>query len=81
MPGLIFADIHFIEIGRVSLVSGGERRDTKRRVYRRRELPVTVMWENKLIAREILILTMWFIKQKVINFGCKIDIRDEPARP
>ena len=29
------------------LASGGERRDAKRRVDRRRELPLTVIWENR----------------------------------
>ena len=34
-------------IKRFSLASGVERRDAKRRVDRRRELPVTVIWENR----------------------------------
>ena len=31
----------------VLLASGGERRDAKRRFGRRKELPVTVIWENR----------------------------------
>ena len=37
--------------------------------------------ENNIITREILILAMWFIEQKVILFRCGTDVRDEPARP
>ena len=37
--------------------------------------------QNKIITREILILAMWCIEQKVIIFRCRTDIRDEPARP
>ena len=31
----------------IYLASGGERRDSKRRVDRRKELPVTIIWENR----------------------------------
>ena len=34
----------------VFLASGGERRDTKRRVDQHRELLVTVIWENRTTA-------------------------------
>ena len=36
--------------------------------------------QNNIKIREILILAMWFIEQKIILFLCRIDIRDEPAR-
>ena len=36
---------------------------------------------NNIITREILILAMWFIEQKVILFLCRTDILDELARP
>jgi len=35
---------------------------------------------NNIITREILILAIWFIEQKVIIFRCRTNIRDEPAR-
>ena len=64
------------------LASGGERRDTKRRVGRRRELPFTVIWENKTasISFEILISAMCFMEQKNIFFRFRTDISDELAR-
>ena len=37
--------------------------------------------QNNIITREILILAMWFIEQKVITFRFGTDIRDEPAQP
>ena len=37
--------------------------------------------QNNIITREKLILAMWFMKQKVIIFRCRIDIHDEPVRP
>ena len=37
--------------------------------------------QNNIITREILIIAMWFIEQKVIIFRCRTDARDEPARP
>ena len=37
--------------------------------------------QDNIITREILILAMWCIEQKVILFRCRTDIRDEPARP
>ena len=36
--------------------------------------------QNNIITREIKILVMGFIEQKIINFRCRIDVRDEPAR-
>jgi len=66
----------------LSLASGRERRDAKRRVDRRRELPVSHMGKpNNVITREILILAIWFIEQKVILFRYRTNIRDELARP
>ena len=63
------------------LASGGERRDAKRHFDQRRELLVTVMGkQNNIITREILILAMWFIEQKVILFRFRINIREDPAR-
>ena len=37
--------------------------------------------QNNIITREILILTMRFMEQKVILFRYRTDVRDEPARP
>ena len=37
--------------------------------------------ENIIITRQLLILAMLFMEQKVIIFRCRTDIRDEPARP
>ena len=37
--------------------------------------------QSNVIVREVLILAMWFMEQKVILFWCETDIRDEPARP
>ena len=37
--------------------------------------------QNNLITRKILILAMWFREQENNLFHCRIDIRDEPARP
>ena len=37
--------------------------------------------QNNIITREKLILAMWCMEQKVILFRCRIDIRDEQARP
>ena len=63
------------------LARGGEGRDAKLCVDRRREVPVTVIWENRTNVREKFILAMWFIEQKVIIFRCRTDVRDEPVRP
>ena len=35
--------------------------------------------QNSIITLAIMILAMWFIEQKFINFRCRSDIRDEPA--
>ena len=35
---------------------------------------------NNIIARELLVLAMWFIEQKVILFRCRTDIRYDPVR-
>ena len=37
--------------------------------------------QKNIISREILILAVWFMEQKVIIFRCKNNIREEPARP
>ena len=37
--------------------------------------------QNNIITREMMILALWFMEQKVIIFRCRADIRDEPARP
>ena len=37
--------------------------------------------QNNIKIREILILAMWFIEQRVILVRCRTNIRDEPTRP
>ena len=37
--------------------------------------------QNNIITREISILAIWFMQQKVNIFWCRTDIRDEPALP
>ena len=39
------------------------------------------MGKQNNITREILMLAMWFMKQKVILFRCRTNICDDPARP
>ena len=39
------------------------------------------MRKQNITNRELLILAMWFMEQKVFIFRCKTDIRDEPAQP
>ena len=60
------------------LASGGE---ASRRSTQRASCHSHMGKQNNIITREILILAMWFMEQKVILFRCRTDIRDEPARP
>ena len=57
------------------------RREASRRTTQRASCHSHMGNQNNIITREILILAMWFIEQKVILFRCRIDIRDELARP
>ena len=60
------------------------RRETRREASRRSTQRASChshMGKHNIITREILILAMWFIEQKVIIFRCRTDIRDDPARP
>ena len=65
----------------IAEANGGEqRREAKRRSTKRASFYSHMGKQNSIITREILILAMCFIEQKVILFRCEIDIRDESAR-
>ena len=53
----------------------------RRRETQRASCHIHMGKQNNFITREILILAIWFMEQKVFLFRLKIDIRDELARP
>jgi len=57
------------------------RREASRRSTQRASCDSHMGKPDNVITREILILAIWFIEQKVILFRCRTNIRDEPARP
>ena len=57
-----------------------KRREASRRSTQRASCYSNMGKQNNIITREMLILAIWFIEQKVIIFRCRINIRDEPAR-
>ena len=69
----------------LTLVVSERRRETRREASRRSTQRASchshMGKQNNIITREILILAMGFIEQKVVIFRCRTDIRDEPARP
>ena len=85
-PFSAFLDVQQnIDYSRTALSISERRQETRREASRRSTQRASchshMGKQNDIITREILILDIWFIEQKVIVFRCRTDIRGEPARP